>query len=307
LVSWTKARLWPEELEGRWVWQWNKYGDPAIQPESVFVPLGLQRNMKNCWGKWWASQDFDHVHVRTLDLPADGALPFSNLFGEDFLVAHFGAASILRYPEVVERFVEKKVSVPNNIAIVTFATDNIAPHALLLRQLDNCGIPYTNLAYHSLPRDQIWAHRYKFPGLVEALPRIEQEYVLVADGSDVLLFQSLDSIVERFNAYRTEVLFNAQKTRWPTYAEVPGEDDIDYGCYRYLNSGVCFGRPQAVASFWERAWKLLRDNKITNDQLPCRMAFCERRDTTELDYRCSLFQNVNSIKYDCQSNLLRVI
>src|SRR5262249_40274585 len=153
---------------------------PAKQPELIFVPIGLQRNMKNCWGKWWASEDFDHVKMRErLDIPANSDLSFVNSFGTDFLVAHFGAAAILRYPEIVDRFVNTKVSVPDNVAIMTFATDNIAPHALLLRQLDNCGVPYTNLAYHTLPRDQIWAHRYKFPGLVEVLPKIEQEYALV--------------------------------------------------------------------------------------------------------------------------------
>jgi len=303
--------LWPQECEGVWVLQWNKYGDWRKQPERLFIPVGMKRDVPNTWGKWWASEDFDylsesqefHKSMGLLDIPPGADLQFMNgEYGSDVLIGHFGAQTIWKYHQIIDRFVHTKVSVPDNIAIMTFATDNIADQALLLRQLKSCGIPFTNLADYvynklALPRDKKWSHRYKFVGVSNYVPTIKQKYVLILDGVDTLLLRSLDTIVERFEAHGKDVMFNAQTARWPREAQLAGEEDINYGKYRYLNSGVAFGRTMAMADFWRRAGELAIENKIWNDQLPCRMAFLERRGSVGLDYQCSMFQNVNGMRY----------
>lgn len=302
-LPWTKANAWPLDREDEWVWQWNKY--ESWEPKLVYVPPGFDRtSKKSVWGKWFASKDFDHRRVNpSLNCIKDAdEIRFANIFGDAFFIMHLSSCGILRYRPVVELFLDRPVSVPDNVAIVTFATDDIASQALLIRQLDKNGIAYDNLAHHALPRGQGWKHYFKFPGLVEFVPTLKQEYVLVLDGIDVLLCQPLESIIDRFNAYGKDVVFGAQKNPWPKDVTVPGEEPTDgYGRYRYLNSGTVLGRRDAVASFFERAWTVQREQtRRENDQWPCRVVFCERRDTVEIDHRCSLFQNVNMMKFNGQ-------
>ncbi len=76
----------------------------------------------------------------------------------------------------------------------------------------------------------------------------DSDIVLFVDGYDVVVFESIISIVNKFLEFDCDILFSAESSCWPIEAlsdQFPETDDP----YRYLNSGLYIGRLGAIRKF----------------------------------------------------------
>jgi hypothetical protein len=134
-----------------------------------------------------------------------------------------------------------------------------------------------------------------------ALDRIETEYVLFADSRDVILLDSPGPILQQFQAMKgVEMVFGADRMSWPPvkahrlfersiFPEVTGD-------FYYLNGGLWIGRTSYCRTFFAAACQIEPVPEAPDsEQGILRELFLQHYPTMQLDYRCSMFQNVGFV------------
>ncbi len=218
---------------------------------------------------------------------------FKNHNKEEFLIAHFqGKLTPMLNSLAITQFMSNRISIPDNIRIITTASKDCAEDAMLLKQLRKNNIPFLNPASNY---EGIWINTLKIDFILEGLMLAEQEtaeYALVLDGLDVLFTGDTSSIIPKFEKYGTKVLFGATKNKFPEVDidEVADRDRL--GSFKYLNSGTAFGKVKDLIWLFNKVKKLSEriNNPYNSDQFLLRHVFGVNQDKVAIDYNCTIYQ-----------------
>jgi len=115
------------------------------------------------------------------------------------------------------------------------------------------------------------------------------DVVLFVDAYDVFIASSLQSIVGKFLAFKTEMVFSAERYNWPDkYLSWPPS----HTPYRYLCSGMFIGRVHALKS-------ILSDQLVehSSDQLYLQYQYLSGRFNAKLDKEQYIFVNHEPLAY----------
>ena len=217
--------------------------------------------------------------------------------GEPVKISHFPGWTRYKYKYLMDKFSTNKIGgLPKDLRIITCVDDDSASHGKspLINQLDRCGIPYINAAEH---KDVYpWVNNKKIHLLYDTLKNVKSKYCLILDGIDVTINENLDDIIDIFNTYKKDIVFNATPWAHP-HAEI---DIIEnrkelYGKYCYLNAGCCIGKTKALVKFYKEVAEIFdntpeTDENWESEQYFVRKAFANHMDKVWFDNECKLFQ-----------------
>jgi GR25 family glycosyltransferase involved in LPS biosynthesis len=120
--------------------------------------------------------------------------------------------------------------------------------------------------------------------------------VLFCDGHDVIINDSLETIVNRFLGFECDVLFAAEKICWPDRSMEQYFTE-SHTAYKYLNSGVYIGYKDSILSIID---DYIQDSD--DDQLFLQKKYVENKSVNKvnikLDYENYIFQCLSSIEDD---------
>ena len=213
-------------------------------------------------------------------------------------ILHFpGEASHIK--EYWLTLIEEKSSFANvdNLTIITFATDeNNSP---LINQLKRNNINYIN----AVDDKSDWVNTKKIGYLLNALEKVETEYVLILDGYDVVI-QDLNNILDKFKTLNHRIIFNATHNNYPNIEidKIPNRESL--GDFCYLNAGGCIGYKEDIQKFYQKVLAVQNnvENPNNSEQLLVRTVFAEYSDKKDnnfvfIDYSSTIFQVWNSCFY----------
>ena len=152
-----------------------------------------------------------------------------------------------------------------------------------------------------------WYNMLKPFLLLEHLKTSTAKYIIGLDADDVVLLDSPDEIVRRFEDLYpdTSLLFNASKVRWPKKCCPPVhacdafERTFKARC-KHLNAGAFIGRREYVADFYRQVMDVERDKIFHTayrrmEQPSVRVAaFPHNHPDVDIDRDCAIFQHMLS-------------
>ena len=203
-----------------------------------------------------------------------------------------------RIVRAVETF--QPVSVTADVEVVTWSSYDTP--TLLESVCNRLEIPLTVLR----PKGE-WYNMLKPELLLKHLETSTAKYIIGLDADDVVLLDSPDEIVRRFeDVYPdTSLLFNAAKVRWPRKACAPVhecdafERTFTARC-KHLNAGAFIGKREYVAEFYRQVMAVERDKIFHTayrrmEQPSVRVAaFPANHPAVDIDRDCSIFQHMLS-------------
>ena len=194
------------------------------------------------------------------------------------------------------------VSVSSDVEIVTWSSYD-AP-TLLERVCDRMRIPLTVLR----PDNGVeWYNMLKPELLIKHLEQSTVKYIIGLDADDVILLDSPDEIVKRFESMfpETSLLYNAAKVRWPRKFCPPVrecdafERTFTARC-KHLNAGAFIGLRETVLDFYNQVMDVERDKIFHTayrrmEQPSVRVAaFPDNYPTIDIDRDNAIFQHMLS-------------
>lgn len=204
----------------------------------------------------------------------------------------------------IERAVDTfaAVTVESDVEIVTWSSYN--EPTLLERVCDKMGIPLTVLR----PDNGVeWYNMLKPELLIKHLEQSPAKYIIGLDADDVVLLDSPDEIVKRFESMfpDTDLLYNAAKVRWPRKFCAPTrecdafERTFTARC-KHLNAGAFIGLRETVLDFYRQVMDVERDKIFHTayrrmEQPSVRVAaFPANYPTVDIDRDNAIFQHMLS-------------
>lgn len=194
------------------------------------------------------------------------------------------------------------------LEIVTFNNGskggyNNKPLGLFEKSLSKRGLAASVLGENVIP----WKNCLKLPLLVNHLKLLDKPYVLIADSSDVILCKKIDDIIERFERFECDALFNGEKISWPVlpYHLSKFEPSLHPDCY--LNAGLWLARTEfalELATAARDAW--VPDNLAHSEQVHFKYVYPQFYPRMQVDSRCEIFQGMNRVTDD-EINFLKMI
>jgi hypothetical protein len=194
------------------------------------------------------------------------------------------------WPKLISHFTKTPLDfkVPAKVKVITFS--NIKNKTLLEKNLDSVGIDYLILG----KQIEKWENIKKIELLVENLPKIDEEFVLVLDAADALVVSSLDNLIKKFSLFGCDVVFNAEPFSWPMESVYfKREDSICSEPFNHLNSGCFIGKTKFCAQLYLECLNYC--DKITethkySDQIKIKPFYLKMYPKIKIDYRCEIFQ-----------------
>ena len=219
-------------------------------------------------------------------------------------ISHFPGYDRYLYKNLMARFERNKVSIPDNITLITVADDDTVAYdrAMLIRQLNKSKINFVNPAKHVDVYP--WVNNRKIELIINALKRITTEYCLILDSLDVTINSDLSNIIELFQTYNKEILFNATNFKYPNVdVDIIENREELYGRYCYLNAGCCIGLTSSLLKFYEDTLENLNncskdDPYWESEQYHIRKTFSQNMETVGIDYECKIFQVWHKLKLE---------
>lgn len=175
----------------------------------------------------------------------------------------------------------KFCSIPNNLTVVTW--NSKSEESLLEKQLNGYKIKFINLA-----KNLNWtSNRLKPLTFLQA--EIQTDYVLGLDAYDVFIIRDLCSIIDKFQKYKCEALFNATTTIYPICSQHKLiEEKIAEPPFQFFNSGMFVGNTKYIKNVFRKIdWNDNREQQ--SDQFLIRQVY-HKDSNIKLDYRCEIFQ-----------------
>jgi hypothetical protein len=135
---------------------------------------------------------------------------------------------------------------------------------------------------------------------------IKEEIIVFVDAWDVVFASSVESVVNRFKDFNTEIIFGAEKNCFPSCFKREYDRLGSSSSYKYLNSGVIIGYTGAMMITLEAmdAPNLPVDyydgrtgrNYHFNDQANYMDMFLRKPVNMKLDYGCAIAQNMQDVE-----------
>lgn len=227
----------------------------------------------------------------------------------NFNIAHFQGSSSIAFTSFLQDIWNKKLDrVPDDLTILSIWTCDAK--CVLYHQLWNNHIPIINCY---IPTEEKWSNPYKIKCILEALKKIETEYVLILDGYDVVI-NNWDNLIEKFKQFNAGIVFNTSKNNYPAYFE---DQPIKQHSskFRYLNAGCCIGYRDSLIEFYEQVnefYKTQPMNKWNSEQFIVRNVYKNYCNYTsaynlvKLDTECSIFQTFGQIMYKMRNDYVLI-
>lgn len=186
---------------------------------------------------------------------------------------------------------------PEDLTILTW---NNGHHAmgLLEKSLDHLGVPYL-VKGEGIAE---WVNSRHKPLLTcEAAEAVRTKYLMGIDSRDAIMLDDPRILVRRFEReFSCELVFSADRVNWPNSEEfrefeesIPAAKESEF---RFLNSGVWIGKTEFCRRFFAEAVRTEPDpNASQADQGIFKRLFIRHYPKVQLDYRCSMFQNIGFI------------
>lgn len=199
-------------------------------------------------------------------------------------IFHFCGNSIFNCEQILRDVQFKDFVKPDNITILTIFTNRAK--SVLINQLD-----HNNTGYVNAFTDEhcgVFLHNTKMQYYKNALSNINTEYVLIVDAYDTLI-NSLDDLVDRFKTLNCDIVFNSCAVRFPN-VDIEQEGT---GLYKYINSGICFGKTNKVLEFYSECCNkcdsLSQNDSYKSEQYVFRNVINEGKFNVSVDYDCYMF------------------
>ncbi|HUA98234.1 MAG TPA: hypothetical protein VMA34_07905 [Terracidiphilus sp.] len=201
---------------------------------------------------------------------------------------------------VCERFFsspQRRIGAVPGLTIMTW-NNGAAGMGLLERSLDHLGVPcrVTGAGIEN------WVNSRHKPQLTaEAVASIETEYVMGIDSRDAILLGDPAAIVREFESrFDADLVFSADLLNWPNLKRfrafengLAGAQESDF---RFLNSGVWIGRTEFCRRFFaDAAATPPAEEAPAVDQGIFKTVFQSYYPRVQLDYRCTMFQNLGFV------------
>jgi hypothetical protein len=191
----------------------------------------------------------------------------------------------------------RELGAPHDLTIITCNNGHEAM-GLLESSLDLLGVPYLVTGRGIDP----WVNaRDKPRAILEAAKKVETELLLYADSRDAILLDDPRRIVDRFRAgFDADLVFAADRMNWPPLVRFGSfENEVapkGAGDFRYLNGGVWIGRTEFCREvFAEAATMPPLPEMPESEQGILKQLFQKHHPRVQLDYRCSMFQNIGFV------------
>lgn len=221
------------------------------------------------------------------------------------MIAHFPGQSKTVSKDILNEGKKNTVRKPYNVEIISIITKSYLGNddTTLDYQLKLNGIDYINPAKNYIWK---WTNAKKVGFIIKALKKVKTDYALILDGADVCIMSDMTDLIDRFNTYKKDIIFNA--TIWPfPKVEI---DNVDYreqyGRFCHLNAGCCIGKTSALLKFYKEVQTLIKADKTGNpsEQYYVRQAFSKHQDTVFFDYDCRIFQIWHKPNYEITCKLM---
>lgn len=147
-----------------------------------------------------------------------------------------------------------------------------------------------------------WVNSRDKPQLtLEAVNNIQTKYVIGVDSRDAIFINNPHLIVERFEQeFSCELVFSADRMNYPNQKifrdfedSIPNASESEF-CY--LNGGAWIGKTEFCREFFAAAVKTEPEAEVPEaEQGILKKLFKEFYPKVQLDYRCSMFQNIGFV------------
>lgn len=188
-----------------------------------------------------------------------------------------------------------------DITIITFVHGYMATS--FDRQLKKAGINYINLAEY-FNHKGVWQNKYKLIYTSQYLNKVTTPYVLISDAIDVLCSSDLSKLLEKFESFKTDILFGASRNCYPREVKVKEPD----GICNYLCAGTVIGKTIPMQYFYlELAKKAIEDkNESVNNEQGIVRTERVNFENVRADVNCEIFQSAIHFNYSYENGILTI-
>lgn len=178
---------------------------------------------------------------------------------------------------------------PAELAIVT--ASNYARPTIAELSLKHIGITDYSVVGKNILN---WENRLKIDLILDFARKAKEEYILFMDGSDAVINDNPDLILEWFlSVPNAEIIFNGDKVNWPELTEAAAFESAAYGGqYPHLNSGVFIGKTKTIIRFFEECKTMADQKKYVDDQDVIRRRQRDWHPAVQVDSDCRIFLNL---------------
>ena len=142
-------------------------------------------------------------------------------------------------------------------------------------------------------------NRRKILLTLEFLKFSKKEFILAADSSDVLMFDLPNANV--LQDTNCDMLFNAEKLFWPHSGLddiKKGEEEIESGFFRYLNSGLWIAKKEYAIEVFEKLSQMMDSYMefYKSDQVLFKALYLKEYPKMKIDSKCNVFVNLSHVE-----------
>jgi len=221
---------------------------------------------------------------------------YYNQDGERLYILHFSGVTYDSFGHLIaEKNKDTKITVDEDISIISPVNEDFYNKSPLMRQLENSGIQLYNS--EAAFNDTKWNNTRKINYVLECLDKVKTKYALITDARDVIFVNNLDkSFIEAYKSFGKPILYNSTSTRFPNVQVEPQEEIDELFTYnKFLNAGVCFGEVEALKKFYKHCLEI-KDTFENNysEQLIIRTARLDMPELIAIDYDAKIIRNYHA-------------
>lgn len=222
---------------------------------------------------------------------------FNNWEGQknEVLIGHFPGKTKASNMYLINQFKDIIFKLPDNVTILSPITADKIPSSPIHYQIALNGYKYINPVADRL---MLWNRANKANIIYQGLQYCPTEYCLIVDGNDVVIMNDLTDIINKFNVYNKDILYNPTCYMYPHIVVDSVENRDELGKYNYLNAGCCIGKTQSLLKFYKEVKNEVNNtyHPIDSEQYYIRKIFDKHQDTVFFDYKSLIFQCWHKVK-----------
>lgn len=216
----------------------------------------------------------------------------SSVLNKSIYMLHFpGNTKEIFKSQITEIVNNYKVELPDNLSIVSIITDDLKNKAPLDIQLKKSNIEYYNS--DEVNKIKKWEKGKKPFYILDALQKVNTEYCIIADGADTCFTRPALDIIEVFETYEKDIIYNAvQKRHFQIKTRKEYKEEISrLGLFCSINGGLCIGKTETLKAFYIDLVNYINKVQINAEYSAIYALWTnEWFDRVGIDNECKLFQ-----------------
>jgi len=230
----------------------------------------------------------------------------NNITNTEPLILHaYGASHVgNEWAEMCDNTIGLEIKVPDEVTIISFFFgDKNFP---LKEQLSVLSIPFIDATENNY--FFIWQDRVKIKLISEAIKKVKTKYVLVLDGTDVLLGNSVDKIIEKFILFDCKLLYNACVISHALSFDRASDETKGVGIFNKLNTGAFIGETCFVEEFYKDVMTIYDNVDMPAPHTDGIRVGLKYKNYSEIkvDYNCEIFQTLLGVKSTFKEGILTI-